>query len=137
MASAAKGSGRAGGNRAGKARPTPAQRDRPEKGVRKQRARDLQVVGDSTAKVASQENRAQNGRARNHIKYRAGEERDSEREDYALGISELDGSLHYRHGLYEFPHGVREEKQGQQTAEDTRSRPSSSSRSKHCNYSEP
>jgi hypothetical protein len=89
-----------------------------EQNVAEERTSHAHMRGDSAAKIAGQQNRAENGRARNHIEDGAREKDDAKAEKDAFGISELNCSLDDRRGFHQFPDSVHDQEQRRQGAHD-------------------
>src|ERR1700730_952637 len=86
--------------------------------VGEERIANAHVRGDGTAEITSQQDRAENGRAWNYIEDDANQHDDPERENNALGISELNRCFHDKLRLHQFHDAVHKQEQHGQRAHD-------------------
>ena len=86
--------------------------------VAEERTSHAHMRGNGAAEIAGQQNRAENGRARNHVENGAGEKDDAKTDKDAFGIAELNGALNDRRGFHQFTDAVREQEQRRQSAHD-------------------
>jgi hypothetical protein len=99
-------------------KPTPEQRTKDDgKYDFKQAGADSRVSRNRTSQIAGHQNSAENCGARNQVENRANGQDDSEGNNDAFWISELDGGFHDKLRLEQFHAAIEEKKQCGQRAE--------------------